>query len=226
MTKYFTDFSEYTTNQEPSDWTDYWTATTFVVGADIGYTGGKYCAITELSGYDRTGYAWDDIGSSESNVEIVLRFNSKTAGILLPALRASGTTSRSGYVLLVRNDNDVLDIRRSVSSSETSLGTQAITMADNTLYWVRFRANGDNIKAKFWADGSSEPSSWTLEVTDSSESKISTGGRVQIGTTGNTSSPFWIDICGVGTNGDSAPLTDLTPVVGQKYALPPFRRVA
>jgi hypothetical protein len=37
-----------------------------------------------------------------------------------------------------------------------------------TYYNIRFRVVGDTLKAKYWATGTTEPSSWQVETTDSS----------------------------------------------------------
>lgn len=38
----------------------------------------------------------------------------------------------------------------------------------NTDYWIRAQANGTTIRAKMWKDGTAEPGTWTVTVTDSS----------------------------------------------------------
>jgi len=205
MSQHFTDFSEYTTSAQPSDWTEFWNTTSaFTVRDDAGFTGGKYLEVTELGAYNRTGLSWDDVSGLDADEEILVKFNTSTAGILLLALRASGTleSARTGYVALVRNDTNVLDIRKAVSGRETSLGTASFTMNNDTLYWVRFRVQGSAIKLRIWADGDSEPATWNQEYTNSD---ITSAGRIQVGTTGNTSANFKVDIVGVGLGGDSAP---------------------
>ncbi len=39
----------------------------------------------------------------------------------------------------------------------------------NAWYWIRVKAEGDNILAKIWRDGETEPSIWTIDYTDASD---------------------------------------------------------
>jgi hypothetical protein len=53
--------------------------------------------------------------------------------------------------------------------TRTTLGSLNLTppgMPYQTWYWCRFRFQGDEFKAKYWAEGSPEPAAWHLEVTD------------------------------------------------------------
>lgn len=214
-TGYFTDFSDYTTNAQPSDWTQYWytTGITHTVKEDAGYTGGKYLEIEEAGAFSRTALAWENTNfPSTADVEMYFKMDITTMGIPFPALRASGSleTARTGYVFLFRNDTDTIDIRRAVSGSETSLGTQAFTFSDNTIYHFRVRvittdASTVTVYARVWADGNSEPETWTLTVTDTNAARITSAGRVQLGTTGNTAAFGKVDVVGVAFGGDTAP---------------------
>jgi hypothetical protein len=55
--------------------------------------------------------------------------------------------------------------------------------------WVRFQALGSTLRVKVWADGSSEPSSWTHSVVDTDFRGGGPTGVRLFHTTGNTSTP-------------------------------------
>lgn len=203
MANYYTDFSEYTTDAQPSDWTEVWdTGQTFIVRANGSYTGGKYLEAKESLDYQRTGLSWNDVDGVSADQELLCRFNVGTAGIFLPALRASGTeAARTGYILLFRNDSTGYILRKAVAGTETALATVSFTINDNTFYWVRFRAYGTAIKVRVWADGDSEPGTWNTEVTNGD---VTGAGKVQVGTSGNTGNNILVDTVAVATGGDTA----------------------
>lgn len=87
--------------------------------------------------------------------------------------------SNNWYAAVIGNTSQTIEIRKDVAGTfSTVTGASAsFTYSTNTFYWMRFRAVGTSLRAKIWADGSSEPSSWTISGTDSS---ISAAGRYGI----------------------------------------------
>lgn len=215
MSQHFTDFSEYTTSVQPSDWTNFWASSSLTTRDDALFTGGKYAELTEGGSYNRIAFSWDAVDAISADQEILVKFRMVTGGIFEPSLRASGSaeSARNGYILLVRESTNGVDLRKAISGKETSLGTSSITLTNGVDYWVRFRAEGTTISAKVWADGDTEPASWDISVTNSD---VSTVGRVQIGTTGNSTSNFKVDLVGVGLAGDDAPSE--TPSSGSTFS--------
>lgn len=65
-----------------------------------------------------------------------------------------------------------LYIRKDKAGTFSSLNSAAFTTTASTFYWIRARITGSSgnwtISGKIWADGSNEPSAWTLTATDSS----------------------------------------------------------
>jgi hypothetical protein len=60
---------------------------------------------------------------------------------------------------------------RDVANVKTTLSTTAFSMTIGNIYWLRVQIYGSNpttINAKMWADGGSEPGSWTVTTTDTS----------------------------------------------------------
>src|SRR5581483_10619981 len=80
-----------------------------------------------------------------------------------------------------------ISISKIASGTPTDLTTGSFTFSASTFYWIRFRAVGNTLKAKFWADGSAEPGNWTITTTDSTYSSGQFGLRTFPGSsTANT----------------------------------------
>jgi hypothetical protein len=76
--------------------------------------------------------------------------------------------------------------------------TQSISAS--TRYWVRLKATGTAIKAKMWAYGGAEPSSWSVSFTDSTRSTGLVGLMVV-----NPSEPYYCEWFSVGLGSKTAP---------------------
>lgn len=87
------------------------------------------------------------------------------------AVRGSGAAgAENGYrcVLFSNAGSPKIDLSSYVSGTLTSIQQPGFTWAVNTWYWMRVRIAGTSIKARVWADGASEPSTWLIDTTDSS----------------------------------------------------------
>ena len=100
-------------------------------------------------------------------------------------------------------------IGKSLSNVHTNVADTTFTQSSNTEYWIRFRAQGTTLSAKIWADGSGEPSTWTISGTDTSFASGQVGIFLSpdaVGTTAvydsfsvNDTSPLAATCVGVGT---------------------------
>ncbi len=79
------------------------------------------------------------------------------------------------YIGFVQNN---LSVRKTVSSTQTTVTSAAFTASASTNYWLRCLQVGTSIKLKIWADGSSEPGAWNISTTDSSLAQGSPGLRL------------------------------------------------
>jgi len=210
MATYQTDFSEYTTSSQPSDWTERWHTTlgTSIVRADGAYTGGKYLE-ADTSSNARYIATWDEIDSDadRDDVEVLARLestlynNTNNSGVVL---RGSGSdTTETGYICRRNGGTEVWEIMKYDGAVSTQIDTftPSGSFSSNNLFFVRFRVNGSDLKAKVWDDGDVEPGSWDLETTDTA---ITAAGWVGIHTL-NASPIISYDTFTVGTNGDTAP---------------------
>jgi hypothetical protein len=203
MAQYFTDFSEYTTGVQPSDWTKRWdTGDTITVETDAGATGGQ--ALRVVTGTAATAASWDAIDSdaNRSDVEILSRIKevsgggTYTKGVLARASDPEST--RTGYWA---NIGGGLRLSRYLSGDFDNFAQGSFSGPGSLFYFIRARWNGSSIKAKAWGGTlDDEPASWSLDMTNTDISQAGWVGlfNFQPGT-------YDYDFFGVGTNGDPAP---------------------
>lgn len=127
--------------------------------------------------------------SADAEVLLSYRYDDITAGArsyLRVWLRGNGTwaaTSQpiSGYGIEIQSDVTTLRSYKSVDSVSTELlpSTNGPTPS-TTKRWFRMRMQGTTLSYKVWLDGSSEPGSWTGQITGQSE--ITGTGVMQITT--------------------------------------------
>lgn len=142
----------------------------------------------------RSGYPWSlsgtasnfDVASGEATIQAAASFQSATFGTyasadVLVRMKVSNRTSEFGIVLrqnspsssyyytahIKPDTTDTLRIFRVTSSAATvdSASLPANIVAD-TWYWVRAQVAGRRLRARFWQDGTAEPSTWLVTKTD------------------------------------------------------------
>jgi hypothetical protein len=179
-----TDFSEYITSSPPGDWTEHWHTTTFAMDivTSPADTGGKSLHFDFTTVNNRSAVSWDDVGNNY-NTEILckVQWDTLAAYGIGPACRISGTsTSETGYVIWSEDSSNEISLQRFNNANGVSnLATFSFTMAVDIWYWVRMRVVEDNIKARIWADGDSEPETWGIDFDDTSP--IYSMGKVGLG---------------------------------------------
>jgi len=214
MTTYSTNFSGYTADVAPSDWTARWVtaSNTWAVRSKASVEGGKTLENTgTVDGRHLLSWNTVDADSGRADAEVLARMRSSStgAGQLRLTVRGSGAAAaESGYsVEICTTAAADMRVSKLVSGTQTLLSPlHAFAFAANTWYYVRFRVNGTSLKAKVWADGTEEPTSWQIEITDSS---ISAAGWIGASNVESTGTRDW-DWFSIGTAGDTAPLTTST----------------
>lgn len=119
--------------------------------------------------------------SQPQDVEVLIRFkgndnfnNDRIVGVWTRL--TLGVSSYFAQVTLSYNGPQLI-VKKQVSGLYTTLGSVNVSISPNQYGWMRFRASGTFVAAKFWLDGSTEPTSWSWSGTDSS---VSGTGRVGI----------------------------------------------
>lgn len=206
MAVFWIDFSGETTGAAPANFTARWTSTgeTWAVREKAGALGGKCLEHTRTTTARRL-FSWDTPGT-DTNQEILVRWRSTAAfsgdqfWIVLRGAGAAGT--EEGYIF--RNTSTTsIQIARVVAGTLTTIGA-AVTipsLVNNEWYWMRFRVNGSDLKAKIWAgEHLSEPAAWTIERTDTN---ITASGWLGVGNAATTGTRDYDDMAAA-TAGDTA----------------------
>nr|DAX93622.1 MAG TPA: hypothetical protein [Caudoviricetes sp.] len=138
-----------------------------------------------------------------NDVEALVRFTLSSdrgkQGIV--SLRYGGTTeaNTTGYTL----SGSIIGNRGHLAVDEGGTGNIVWAPWDyrpNTLYWARFRVQGDQVMAKVWNHGQAEPANWTIHATNKVRPTGDYSGlhTYMVGTVRYSFISF-------GTNGDAAP---------------------
>ncbi|HPP86681.1 MAG TPA: hypothetical protein PLM75_02325 [bacterium] len=202
LISYYTDFSEYPTGQMPAGWTHRWATAgiTFTIANDAFATGGKVLRKT-LSNDLRTMLSFN-LADGSQDIEILAKhkFSSVAAQIDYLFIRASGNSGSennysaiylAGIIYLARRTNGIVAV----------LSSTGYVLANDTYYWTRLRAQGNNIRMKIWQDGLPEPGAWTFSVIDNTH----ISGWAGVGNLNNRQTDF--DVVSFGFNGATAPST-------------------
>lgn len=138
-----------------------------------------------------------------NDVEALVRFTLSSdrgkQGIV--SLRYGGTTeaNTTGYAL----SGSIIGNRGNLAVDEGGTGNIVWALWDykpNTLYWARFRVQGDQVMAKVWNHGQAEPANWTIHATN----KVRPTGDYS-GLHTYMSGTVRYSFISFGTNGDVAP---------------------
>jgi hypothetical protein len=146
----------------------------FDAAADYGVGGGVATINIPAAGNERQAAVID---FERQNVDVLEKFRSgevPAGGSETPRLMARVIDNLNYYrVQVVWNLDLTVDLQldRVIAGAQTTLttGTNVGSMAANTDYWCRIQTEGispTTFRSRFWADGASEPSTWT-ETTDS-----------------------------------------------------------
>ncbi|WP_336135431.1 Ig-like domain-containing protein [Natronomonas amylolytica] len=199
-----------TTTDSPlfNDWTPQWESDHddwSVVSGDE-FAGGSALAF-EHDGQTRTRYAisCDEIGTP-ADVEVLDKFrvpaftDDESLGFHARVnLRSSSSSAgENGYWLELENREGAFRLAKYTDGNLTTMGRFG-TPEEDTFYYRRFRAEGNELKAKVWKASENEPSEWDIETTDSDHAD----GWVGLGSfdTGLVET----DIFSVATDGGTAP---------------------
>lgn len=206
MAVFSIDFSGEVTGSPPANFTPRWTATgeTWAVREKAGELGGKGLEHTRTTTARRL-FSWDTPGTTQDG-ELLVRWRSTNATsgdqfwLTIRGAGAAGT--EEGYVFRNTASSSV-QISKLLAGTLSTVGAAVVipALANNEWFWMRFRVNGSDIKAKIWAgEHLSEPAAWTVERTDTD---IIAAGWLGVGNAADTGTRDYDDIA-AGTSGDTA----------------------
>lgn len=139
------------------------------------------CAFIDGVSAGSTGswWQWDTLGTISNFDMLVKCKRSSTTGDGYGILfRIASTSTAYGYRF---GGTPVLVRIAPNGGTLATLATQTTQLVTQTnFFWVRINANGTAIKVRVWQDGSGEPGTWAMSVTDSNYSSGAMGLRSSI----------------------------------------------
>ncbi|PLS81100.1 hypothetical protein CYG49_03155 [Candidatus Saccharibacteria bacterium] len=105
---------------------------------------------------------------------LVFKYKKSTTSGSVTRLRAwvrgNGTFNAdvggSGYTVAIYGNSSTIELRRSEGTTTSTLLATASYSNTTAYHWCRLEAVGTTVQVRFWADGTAEPSTWLISVTD------------------------------------------------------------
>ena len=161
------------------EWTPEWDSAYenwgLVSGVDFD---GEYALTFNGSRSGRYAISWDVVGEP-ADVEVLDKFRAVDTGLLGRVHLRSSTTdgAENGYWLELESREGGFRVGKYTNGGVTTLKRFGTAQQD-TFFYRRFRAEGNQLKAKVWPASESEPESWDVQLTDDDHS----AGWVGLGT--------------------------------------------
>lgn len=144
------------------------------------FPSGQAAGFQKESSNALTFWSWDTIpllDDVEALALIRVTAQSDLARIGIAVRGGGSVTAEQAYSFLLTQSSaglrDTVSIARHLAGT-TILDVDSFSWSLNTNYWMRFRARGTSLKARIWAEGSTEPATWLLDTTDDN---ITVAGR-------------------------------------------------
>lgn len=167
-------YSDTWSGADGSAWNGAWATGSSTSGAVTIQNGAGRLALDDVAG----AYARAQLtgATAETNAEVLLSYTwGQTSAISYTNIWLRGTGGwqnayrpRTGYGVELSSRSGTIALIRNVNGTMATLGTysgaQQVTTAKQ---WLRLSVSGNTIRVRIWADGQTEPSTWTAAVTDS-----------------------------------------------------------
>lgn len=183
-------------------WTERWVPSDWQIVDEETAADGK---ALQLSGNSARRAMSLDPADSFADGEVVARVKQESSG---------GSNMQGGVVLRgAGNEGQEIGVAAVLTASEIRLirfsagaffefGRVDIEKVEGRWYWVRFRAEGENLMAKTWFDGEDEPAEWNITATDSI---VPGPGWAGVATASGSHVNLW-DNVGVSSTAEPAPM--------------------
>jgi len=209
--RFFNSFRQYPLNQFPFDFTNMWAGNAiWEVREEIGRQGDKVLFNDSAGGAYRF-IRWDKIADTD-DMELLMLVNSQGDGeSSFAVVRGSGSAgNETAYFTWLQSYGDykAFELYKTVNGTPTGLAGFYVepVWEFNEWFYVRLRADGNNIMAKLWHENDAEPVGWQISATDND---IASGG-IGVGNFTGAGDRMW-DIIGVGIDGATAPDVPVPP---------------
>lgn len=148
---------------------------------------------------------------SQTDQEVLVNLVQSTANNEVAGAIVRCTDDSHFYHANIGNSSGNVEIGKKIGGTFTSLATAPFSSSFGTKYSMRFQAIGSVLKAKIWDAAISEPTAWSVQVTDTSLFAGNFG--VCMAPIGSSSVKF--DTFSA-TNGDNPPANPINPVYGSE----------
>lgn len=101
---------------------------------------------------------------ADADVTVKYSFVSSTAEVDFLCLILRYIDANNYYLMC--SSQDKIYIHKNVGGVGTDIGSAAKTLTGGTFYHLRGRVQGSSLQLRFWQDGTSEPSTWDISITD------------------------------------------------------------
>jgi len=127
------------------------------------------------------------VSNGNASYSAILGPTATNAEVFLSARMSAFSNTNMGALLRYQDGNDwykayingaSLVVQKRVAGAYTNLASSAFTATANTPYSLRFRVVGTTLAARVWATSTTEPTAWTLTVSDASFASGFCGLRV------------------------------------------------
>ena len=133
--------------------------------------------VSGWTGGNRDVQAWVPVSAGDMDVLARVRLSAQNpvgANYQVRVAARAQTDARNGYTAVVTHTTAGA-VKWSLNRVVNAGGSGTLTLGSGTLlasgasgtrWWVRLDVQGSQVKARFWQDGASEPSTWKASVTD------------------------------------------------------------
>lgn len=103
--------------------------------------------------------------------DALVRFSVSAVGHITPYVVLNACSDKSCYYgARMHSSQNLLELAKRVNGGTSILASTAFTPSANTAYWMRLDvtpgSGGATLRARIWADGTPEPSTWMVTATD------------------------------------------------------------
>lgn len=185
-------------------------------GASVGNTHALEVVLSSASNY---AVSWDEVGTPSGDVQVLVlayfEHTSNSNRTLRAFLHGSGSAGNENAYFSNLNfgATNETELYRLLSGTVGNLGGSDEGLTRNQWIWIRLDRTSDTIRIRAWADGTTEPGTWAVSITDTSH------GSGWVGLSGfDRSVSNWFAQIGVGTGGDEAPSEPVVAAVDATIA--------
>lgn len=172
MARFNDNFGSYTTGGgQPAGYTARWETVTvaYDIIDDVSSPGGKYLEIVK-SGSGRPLITLDAADGDDQGIVALLEFQAGS-GVGLWINAAGTEAAPTGYLVQLTESTNTIGLWEGTGGGAFTNhdNDTSLTLTAGTKYWVRLmRFDDGKVKARVWLETDEEPSTWNVEVTDSS----------------------------------------------------------